>query len=112
MKMIFQPNITVSMSASEWLLLDGPDLERVAQVLSVAAANALTEAWKRIVGPDAMAPILACSFAMDEWRKTAALFAHGYGACDTEPRSMMQDLAWRLFADMPETTLEFLRSAQ
>ncbi|RQQ78688.1 hypothetical protein DF134_35595 [Burkholderia stagnalis] len=112
MKVIFQPNITVSMSASEWMLLDGPELERVAEVLSVAAANALMEAWKQIGGPEAMSPIQACYFALDEWRKTATLFAQGYGACDTEPRSMMQDLAWRLFADMPETTIEFLRAAQ
>ncbi|KGC70281.1 MULTISPECIES: hypothetical protein [Burkholderia] len=112
MKMTFQPEISVSMSASEWLLLDGPELDRVAEVLSIAASNALMEAWKRIVGPDAMSPIQACYFAIDEWRKTAKLFAHGYGACDTEPRSMMQDLAWRLFADMPETTIGFLRAAQ
>ena len=113
MRITFLPTITVSLSANEWELYDRPGRDDAAQALNQAASDALTQAWTLMNGLHPVALNEAHAYALNAWEKQADA-VDGFGATDTEPRSVMARLARDYLLESPAGALDRLakRTAQ
>ncbi|MGX5872927.1 hypothetical protein MJ547_04095, partial [Burkholderia gladioli] len=107
MRITFLPKITIDLSANEWELYDRPGRDDAAQTLNQAAADALSQAWALMAGLHPVSRTQAHAYALQTW-ETVADTVDGFGATDTEPRSVMAGLARDYLLESPSEALDRL----
>ncbi|WP_109479056.1 hypothetical protein [Paraburkholderia sp. C35] len=107
MQITFLPKIVVALSADEWELYNHPGRDEAAQTLNQAASDALTQAWALMNGLHPVALNEAHAYALNGWEKRADA-VDGFGATDTEPRSVMAGLARDYLVESPAGALDRL----
>lgn len=107
MRITFLPKVTIDLSADEWELYDHPGREAAAQTLNQAAGDALTQAWALMAGLHPFTSTQAHAYALQTWEAVADT-VDGFGASDTEPRSVMARLARDYLLESPAEALDRL----
>lgn len=105
MRITFLPTITIDLTPDEWELYDHPGRDEAAQALNQAAGDALTQAWALMAGLHPVTRTQAHAYALQTW-ETVADTVDGFGASDTEPRSVMARLARDYLLESPAEALD------